>query len=98
MKRSRPCSGEASHTAWRGTIKRVIHRYLEHRSRRRALRRGSAENNLAAPYEGRRWCDATERVLIGDIGNRNPATRTSCRSAMPWTCGHAGRSPKQRSP
>jgi hypothetical protein len=22
-----------------------------------------------APYEGRRWCDATERELIGDITN-----------------------------
>jgi uncharacterized protein YjiS (DUF1127 family) len=32
-------------------------------------RRGCAENNIAAPYEGRRWCDATERELIGDIMN-----------------------------
>jgi uncharacterized protein YjiS (DUF1127 family) len=31
-------------------------------------RRGCAEN-IAAPYEGRRWCDATERELIGDIMN-----------------------------
>ena len=42
---------------------------LEHRNKRRALRRGSAENKIVAPYEGRRWCDATERELIGDITN-----------------------------
>jgi hypothetical protein len=24
---------------------------------------------MVAPYEGRRWCDATERELIGDITN-----------------------------
>ena len=29
-------------------------------------RRGCAENNIASPYEGRRWCDATERELIDD--------------------------------
>ena len=52
-----------------GRIKRLIHRYLEHRNKRRALRRGSSENKLAAPYEGRRWCDATERELIGHITN-----------------------------
>src|SRR5262249_13758297 len=43
---------------------------LEHRNKRRALRRGSAQNKIVAPYEGRRWCDATERELIGDITNR----------------------------
>jgi hypothetical protein len=42
---------------------------LEHRNKRRALRCDSAENKIAAPYEGRRWCDATERELIGDITN-----------------------------
>jgi len=42
---------------------------LEHRNTRRALRRGSAKNKIVAPYEGRRWCDATERELIGDITN-----------------------------
>ncbi len=84
-----------------GTIKRLLHRYLEHRNKRRALaelrsldprilkdiaidrsevasivygdpkgrRRGCAENKMVAPYEGRRWCDATERELIGDITN-----------------------------
>jgi uncharacterized protein YjiS (DUF1127 family) len=30
-------------------------------------RRGCAENKIVA--EGRRWCDATERELIGDITN-----------------------------
>lgn len=30
-------------------------------------RRGCAENNIVA--QGRRWCDATERELIGDITN-----------------------------
>ena len=84
---------------WTGTIKRLFHRYLEHRKQRRALaelrsldprilkdmaidgsevtsivygdpkgrRRGCAENNIVA--QGRRWCDATERELIGDITN-----------------------------
>jgi len=49
-----------------GMIKR-IHYYLEHRNKRRSLRRGSAENKIVAPYEGRRWCDSTARELIGDI-------------------------------
>jgi uncharacterized protein YjiS (DUF1127 family) len=31
-------------------------------------RRGCAEN-IASPYEGRRWCDSTERELIGDMTN-----------------------------
>jgi uncharacterized protein YjiS (DUF1127 family) len=33
-------------------------------------RRGCTENKIVAPYEGRRWCDATERELIGNITNR----------------------------
>jgi len=64
-----PRSAEETHTVWTGTIKRLIHRYLEHRNKRRALRRGCAENRIMAPYEGRRWCDATERELIDDITN-----------------------------
>jgi hypothetical protein len=52
-----------------GTIKRLLYRYLEHRHRRRALRRGCAEDNIIVCLEGRRWCDATERALIGDITN-----------------------------
>ena len=94
-------SGAQTRTVWTATIKRLLHRYSEHRKRRRALaelrsvdprtlkdmgidrsevtslvygnpegrRRGCAENNIASPYEGRRWCDATERELIGDIMN-----------------------------
>jgi hypothetical protein len=68
MKVLQVCSDEET-TVWTGTIKRFIHSYLEHRNKRRELRRGSAENKLAAPYGGRRWCDATERELIGDITN-----------------------------
>lgn len=62
------CSGEETHTVWARRIKRLIHRYLEDRNKRRALRRVSAENKTV-PLEGRRWCDATERELIGDIMN-----------------------------
>jgi hypothetical protein len=69
MKVLQACADEEIHTVWTGTIKRLIHWYLEHRNKRPALRRVSAENKLVAPYEGRRWCDATERVLIGDIAN-----------------------------
>jgi hypothetical protein len=69
MKVPHACSSEETHTVWTGMIKRPIHHYLEHRNKRRALRRGSAENKIVAPYEGRRWCDATERELIGDITN-----------------------------
>jgi len=69
MKVLQTCSGEEIPTAWTGTIKRLIRRYLEHRDKRRALRRGSAENEIVTPYEGRRWCDATERELLGDIMN-----------------------------
>jgi hypothetical protein len=60
-------ANSAAYTVWTGTIKRLIRRYLEHRIKRRALRLGSAENKIE--YEGRRWCDATERELIGDIKN-----------------------------
>jgi len=63
-------SGEETHAVWTGTIKRLIHRYLERRNKRRAVRRDRAENKIVARYEGRRWCDATERELIGDITNR----------------------------
>jgi len=69
MKVLQACSAEEIHTVWTGTIKRLSYRYLEHRNKGRALRRSSAENKLVAPYEGRRWCDATERELIGDITN-----------------------------
>jgi hypothetical protein len=62
-------SSEETHTVGTGTIKQLIHRYLEHRNKRRVFRRRSAENKIVAPYEGRRWCDATERELIGDITN-----------------------------
>lgn len=58
-----------SHTVRTGTIKRLIHCYLEDRNKRRAFRHDSAENKIVALYEGRRWCDATERELIGDITN-----------------------------
>jgi hypothetical protein len=67
------CSGVETHTVWTETIKLFIHRYLEDRSTRRALRRRvveiKAENKIVALYEGRCWCDATERELIGDITN-----------------------------
>jgi hypothetical protein len=69
MKVPQTCAGGKTHAVWAGTIKLLIHRYLEHRNKRRALRRGSAENKIVSPYEGRRWCDATERELIGDITN-----------------------------
>jgi hypothetical protein len=71
MKVLQACSGGEARTVWTGTIKRLIRRYLEHRNKRRALRRDSAENKIVAKYEGRRWCDATERELIGDITNRH---------------------------
>ena len=69
MKVLQACSGEE--TVWTGTIKRLIRRYFEYRNKRRALRLGGAENRIVATYEGRRWCDATERELIGDITNRH---------------------------
>jgi uncharacterized protein YjiS (DUF1127 family) len=33
----------------------------------RERRRSYAENKIMAPYEGHRWCDATERELTGHI-------------------------------
>jgi len=69
MKVLQACSGGEIHTILTGTIKRFIRRYLEHRDKRRALRRSNAKNEIVAPYGGRRWCDATERELIGDIMN-----------------------------
>lgn len=89
----------SAESVWTGTIKRLFHRYLEHRKQRRALaelksldprilrdmaidrseitsivygdpkgrRRSCAENKFVA--QGRRWCDATERELIGDFTN-----------------------------
>jgi len=67
MKVLHVCSGEKTHSGGTEMIKRLIHSYLEHRKKRRALRRCSAENKIVAPYEGRCWCDATERELIEDI-------------------------------
>jgi hypothetical protein len=67
MKMLHVCSGHETHTVGTGMIKRPIHSYLERRNKRRALGRGSAENKIVAPYEGRRWCDSTEREVIGDI-------------------------------
>ena len=67
MKVLQACSGEETHTVWTGTIKRLIHRYLEDRNKRRAFRCGSSEDEIVALFEGRRWCDATERELIADI-------------------------------
>ena len=69
MKVLQVCSGEEIHTFWAETIKRLIQRYLEHRNKRCAVWRSRAENQIVARYEGRRWCDATERELIGDITN-----------------------------
>jgi hypothetical protein len=63
------CSGEETHAVWTETIKRVVHRYLQDRNTRRAFRLGSAENKIVALYEGRCWCDATERELVDDITN-----------------------------
>jgi glutathione S-transferase len=69
MKVLQACSGEETHAVWTGTIKRLIHRYLEDRNKRRAFWRGSSENRIVERYEGRRWCDATQRELIDDITN-----------------------------
>jgi hypothetical protein len=69
MKVLRADPGEQTQTVWTGTIKQLLHRYLEHRNQRRVLRRACAENKIVAPYEGRRWCDATERELFGGIMN-----------------------------
>jgi hypothetical protein len=69
MKVPQACAVEETRLVWTGPIKRLFYRYLEHRNTRRALRRGGAENEIASPYPGRRWCDATERELLGDITN-----------------------------
>jgi hypothetical protein len=69
MKALKACLGEETHTVWTATLKRLIHRYLEDRNTRRAFRGGGAEDRIVALYEGRSWCDATERELIGDITN-----------------------------
>jgi hypothetical protein len=69
MKVRQAYSGEETQTVWMGTFKRLLHRYLEHSNKRRMFRRACAENNIVVSYEGRRWCDATERELIGDIKN-----------------------------
>jgi hypothetical protein len=71
MKVLQACSGGETRIVWTGTIKRLIRRYFERRNERRALRDGSAENKIVAQYEGHRWCDATERELIGDITNNH---------------------------
>jgi hypothetical protein len=61
--------GEETHAVWTGTIKQLIHRYLKDRNKQRTFRRRRSENKVVASYQGRRWCDATERELIGDITN-----------------------------
>jgi hypothetical protein len=70
MKVLRACSADETRAIWTRAIKRLIHRYREHRNEWRALWRRRAENRLAAPLEGRRWCDATERELLGNINSR----------------------------
>jgi hypothetical protein len=70
MKVLQASSGGEIRTVWTGTIRRLIRRYFEHRNKWRAIRDDSAENRIVAQFEGRRWCDATERELIGDITNR----------------------------
>jgi hypothetical protein len=69
LSRIHPYESAANLTVWTMTIKRLLHRYLEHRNKQRALWRCCVENKIVAPYEGRRWCDTTERELIGDITN-----------------------------
>lgn len=69
MKVLRACAGGETDAARLGAIRRLVHRYLEHRNKRCALRRGDEENRIASRYEGRRWCDATERELIDDLTN-----------------------------
>lgn len=69
MKVLQACSGAETRTVWTGVIERLVHRCLEHRNKRRALRCHSTENGIMARYRGRRWCDATERELIGNIAN-----------------------------
>jgi len=60
-------SGDEIHAFWWETTRRLIHGYLQHRNKRCASWRSHAENRIVATYEGRSWCDATERELIGDI-------------------------------
>ncbi len=62
-------SSEKTYIGWTGTIRRLIHRYFENRNKLCAFRLVGAENEIVSPYEGRCWCDATERELIGDITN-----------------------------
>ena len=69
MKVLQASSGEEFHTVWTDAFKRLIHPSSELRNKRRALERGSTANKIMAPYEGRRWCDATERELIAHIMN-----------------------------
>ena len=69
MKVLRARSGEEIAAFWTETLKRLIRRYWERRIKRRSLRRGNAENEIMTPYEGRRWCDATERELLDEIMN-----------------------------
>ena len=47
MKVLHACSSEETYTVGTGTIKRLIHRYLEHRNKRRVFRRGSADIRLS---------------------------------------------------
>ena len=46
MKVLQAYSGEETQTVWMGTIKRLLHRYLEHRNQRRTFRRACAENDI----------------------------------------------------
>jgi hypothetical protein len=69
MKVLQACSGGKTQTVWTGTIRQLLHDYLGYRNKRRVPRRDFAENRLLAYLEGRRWCDATERELIGDMAN-----------------------------
>jgi hypothetical protein len=62
-------SNEETQTVSMGTIKGLLHRYLQHRNKQRTFRRACAENDIVVSFEGRRWCDATERQLISDIKN-----------------------------
>jgi hypothetical protein len=48
MKSMQAYSCAETQTVWTGTIKRLLHRYLEHRNRPRALRHGCAENRIVA--------------------------------------------------
>jgi hypothetical protein len=67
MKALQAYYGEKTPAVWTETFARLVHLYLQRGNKRRALARASAENKLVAPYEGRRWCDATEREVIAHI-------------------------------